>query len=525
MSAGSQGDRDSASVSSDPPADVFVLERGGPHGDTAQSVVEQRPTPGTRHRRLSARECLDVLCDSGSVQMLRTGARSLRLGDTARAGDGVLVASATVHGRPIFCYAQDGQFVGGSVGEAHAESIVRCLQLAHDARVPVIGFVESAGARLQEGVVALDGYARIFRANVRLAGVAPQISLVTGTCAGGGCYSPALTDFVVIVKEASMFLTGPKVVASVTGEAVTAAELGGPRVHSSNGVCHLVADDARGAALIARELLSYLPQNSLERPPRRAPEPACGDDPGDCVPADTRRAYDVRKVIARLVDGGTFLEIAPKWARNLVTGFARIDGWSVGVVANQPHYRGGVLDVAAAQKGARFVRTCDAYNIPLVVLVDTPGFMPGTRQESGGVIRFGARLLEAFAGATVPKLTVVVRQAYGGGYIAMCSKGLGADLAFAWPSARIGIMGASQAVGIIHRRGIEGANGDGRELGERLAAEYASQHLGADVSACEGAIDEVVMPAETRARLCGALAALAGKGGASAVSALAGRVH
>jgi acetyl-CoA carboxylase carboxyltransferase component len=349
----------------------------------------------------------------------------------------------------------------------------------------------------------------------------PQISIVTGTSAGGGCYSPALTDFVVMTERASMFLTGPKVVREVTGEDVSAEELGGSRVHEVNGVCQFVVPSEIDAAVLARQLLSYLPQSAWDPPPRAESQPPLVENPGACVPRESFRIYDVRDVVRGIVDGagffeGAFLEVGRKWARNMVTGFARLEGRPVGIVANQPRYLGGVIDTAAAQKAADFVRTCNAFGIPLVVLVDTPGFMPGTKQESAGVIRHGAKLLHAFAEATVPKVTVVLRQAYGGGYITMNSDQLGADLTFAWPRAKIGIMGPSQAVGIIHRRRIAEAEDPELERG-RLAGLYAEEHQVAWAAARDGVIDEIVSPSETRGRLCFALEALSGKRGAGNV--------
>ena len=481
--------------------------------DARMSLVDSDGLLREEKADLSPRERLEVMCDPDSVHVIRSYATSAALGAKAEEGDGVVAASGTIDGRPVFCYAEDGRFAGGSLGEAHAETIVQCLRLAHDAKVPVIGFIESAGARMQEGTAALNGYARVFKENVKLSGRVPQISIVSGTCAGGGCYSPALTDFVLMLKDAAMFLTGPQVVSEVTGETITAEELGGPRVHEKNGVCQLVAPTAIDAAVLARELLSYLPQSAWERPPLREPEDAISDNPGACIPREPGRSYDVRDVATAIVDGGVFLELAPKWARNIVTGFARIDGRSVGVIANQPRYIGGVLDSGAAQKGARFVRTCNAFNVPLVVLVDTPGFMPGSRQESAGIIRHGAKLLHAFAEATVPKITVVIRQAYGGGYITMNSEDLGADLTYAWPRARIGIMGPRQAVGIIHRREIQAAD-DPEQERDRLADLYQERQFALS-AARQGVIDEVILPSETRPRLSAALHALAAKVGAS----------
>jgi acetyl-CoA carboxylase carboxyltransferase component len=465
---------------------------------------EEHPPPGIR---LSAHDRLELLCDPGTMRTIRTTVMSRRMGEKARAGDGVVAGSGLVDGRPVFCYAQDASFAGGSLGEAHANSIVRVLELAGASGVPVIGFVESGGARMQEGTAALGGYGRIFRQNVALSGRVPQISVIGGTSAGGGSYSPALTDFVLMTRQASMFLTGPGVVRDVLGEQVSAEELGGPKVHERNGVCQFVAEDDAESIFIVRELLSYLPQNYSEQPPVRRPVAPHRGDPAECVPVEQRRVYDVRDVIRRLVDGGSLLEISERWARNMVVAFARIEGRPVGVVANQAHHLGGTIDSAAAQKAARFVRTCNTYGLPLIVLVDAPGFLPGTKQEASGVIRHGAKLLHAFAEATVPRLTVVLRKAFGGAYITMNSRDLGADLAFAWPQAEIGVMGAGQAVGVIARRQIAAAD-DPEAARAELADEYAAEHLSASIAAREGFIDEVIEPSETRARLAWALTSL-----------------
>ncbi|HEX5145656.1 MAG TPA: acyl-CoA carboxylase subunit beta [Conexibacter sp.] len=466
------------------------------------SVVEATAT-----ERLSPHERLEMLCDSGTFEPIRSGVVSTKLGARARAGDGVVGGLGHVDGRPVACYAQDVSFLGGSLGAAHAETIDRVLHLAARSRVPVVGFIESGGARMQEGTAALGGYGRIFRHNVALSGIVPQISIIGGLSAGGGCYSPALTDFVVMTQDAAMFLTGPAVVKDVMGEDVTAAELGGHKVHERNGVCDIVVADDRAAAQLSRRLLSYLPQHNGTGLPRTlAVEPEL-TDPGAAVPDDPRQVYDMRDAIAGIVDGGSLLEMQPRWARSIVTAFARIDGRPVGVIANQPRFLGGVLDAESSQKGARFVQTCDAYGVPLVVLVDTPGFMPGTRQEQAGVIRFGATLVRAFAAATVPRVTVVLRKAYGGAYITMNSKDLGADLAFAWPNAELGVMGAQPAVGIIHRRELAAAE-DPVATREELAAAYAEEHLGADVAAAAGFVDEVIEPHETRRRLSRAFATM-----------------
>lgn len=457
--------------------------------------------------KLSPLERLEVLCDPDSLHLLRTDVRSRRMGDKARPGDGVLGATGRVDGRPVACFAQDASFAGGSLGEAHADTVVSVLALAERTLVPVIGFVESAGARMQEGLAALSGYGRIFNHHVALSGRVPQISVICGASAGGGSYAPALTDFVIMTENSSMFLTGPGVVAAVTGEQVTALELGGPRVHERNGVCHLVAATDVDAALLARDLLDFLPQNS-EAPPTLWPvvDPP-GAMPDQFVPVEERKVYDVRDVARALLDGGRLLEISPRYARNIVCAFGRLEGRSVGIVANQPRYLGGVLDVDASQKAARFVRTCNLFNIPLLVLVDTPGFLPGTKQEKLGVIRQGAKLVYAFAECTVPRVTVILRKAFGGAFIAMNSKDLGADFVFAWPTAQLGVMGASQAVEIINRREIEAA---ADPLAERdvLASHYAAEHLYAGAATADGHVDEVIAPSDTRARVAAALAAL-----------------
>lgn len=454
-------------------------------------------------------ERLEALCDPGSLHVIRSGIRSRRMGERARAGDGVVGAAGRVNGRPIFAYAQDTSYLGGSLGEAHADTIVRVLQLAGQARVPVVGFVASAGARMQEGVAALEGYGRIFREQVRLSGKVPQISVIAGVSAGGGCYSPALTDHVVMTRDAAMFLTGPGVVKEVLGEDVDAAALGGARVHERNGVCHAVVEDDLAAISHVRALLAHLPQHSGEDPPQALPGAPREGDPGAVVPDDPRAVYDVRHVVARVVDGGDLLEVQPRWARNVVCGFARLDGRAVGIVANQPRFLGGVLDANSAQKASRFVRTCNTFNLPLLVFVDTPGFMPGSRQEQAGVIRHGAKLLHAFAEGEVPKLTVVLRKAFGGAYITMNSRGLGAHLSFAWPGAELGVMGAKQAVGIVHRREIAAA-ADPEAERDRWSAGYADDHLRARVAAQDGHVDEIIEPADTRERLAWGLSMLAG---------------
>ncbi len=456
---------------------------------------------------LSPLERLEALCDRDSLHLIRTEVVSGAMGDRARLGDGVLGGAGTIDGRPVFCYAQDPGYAGGSLGEAHADTIVRVLELAGRSRAPVVGFVSSGGARMQEGIDALAGYARVFRHTVSLSGRVPQVSVVTGVSAGGGAYSPALTDWIVMTEASSMFLTGPGVVREVLGEDVDAATLGGARVHRRNGVCQFVARDDHDAGRLVRDLLSHLPSHSGGPIPVIEREPPAGHDPGAIVPADQRSVYDVREVIAALVDGGRLLESSAGWARNLVTGFARIDGATVGVIANQPRHLGGVLDAASSEKGARFVSKCDAFGIPMVVLVDTPGYMPGTRQESAGVIRLGATFVHAFAGATVPRFTVVLRKAFGGAFITMNSRDLGADCVFAWPQAQIGVMGARPAVGVIHRRELAAA-ADPEAERDRLSDHYARTWLRPEVAAARGHVDEVIEPRDTRARLVWALRSL-----------------
>jgi adenylyl-sulfate kinase len=453
--------------------------------------------------RLTPRDRLERLCDPGSLEPLaprleRFSARpsSAEVGVEARLG--------RVEGRQIVCYAQDSAVAGGSVGTAEAEVVVHALRKARQDGLPVVAFLESAGARLQEGAAALGGFGRIFTENVALSGVVPQISVVTGTSAGGGCYSPALTDFVVMTARATMFLTGPKIVKQALGEDVSASDLGGAHMQQRNGVCDLVVVDDYESVALVRDLLAYLPRNAREAPPRRTPEAPPTGDPSAALPPHASGFYDVRAVVLALVDGGRFLEVSPRWARNIVVGFARLEGHAIGVVANQARHLGGIIDVEASQKGARFVRTCSAFGIPLLVLVDTPGFMPGTRQEAAGVIRHGAELLRAFTAATSPRVTVILRKAYGGAFITMNSKDVGATATFAWPGAEIGIMGSRAAVEIIHRRQLLEVRAREQEAA-LLARRYAEAHLSPQTAARLGVIDTVVEPADTRRRVAAAL--------------------
>jgi acetyl-CoA carboxylase carboxyltransferase component len=473
------------------------------------SVTTALPVCG---ERLDPLERLEALCDPGTIRVVRSQARSSRLGDRAIAGDGVIGATGAVNGRPIACYAQDGRFLGGSLGERHADTIVRVLSLAARARIPVVGFVESGGARMQEGTAALAGYGRIFRETVGLTGVVPQISVVSGASAGGGAYSPALTDLIVMTEDAAMFLTGPGVVREALGEEIDAAGLGGPHVHDRNGVCHLVEGDEAAAAMRVRELLSYLPSAAGQAPPRAVPLAPATPDPGAVVPAMSRSAYDIRDALGAIVDRESVIELRPRWARNMVTALARLDGRPVGIVANQPRHLGGVLDATGSEKAAQFVNFCNSFGLPLIAVVDTPGFMPGSKQEMAGVIRHGASLVRAFAAARVPKLTVVFRKSYGGAYITMNSRDLGADLVLAWPDAELGIMSARAAVGIVNRRELRAADDPEAER-DRLADAYAREHLRAHTAAAEGFVDEIIEPSQTRDRLAWALEVLAGGAG------------
>ena len=457
--------------------------------------------------RLTPMERLEVLCDPGSLDLLRTEVLSRRMGEKARPGDGVLGASGRVDGRVVAVFAQDASFAGGSLGEAHAETVVAVLELAERSRVPVIGFVESAGARMQEGLAALSGYAKIFRKHVALSGHVPQISVICGPSAGGGSYAPALTDFVIMTETREHVPHRPR--RGRQGHRRGRRHRGAGRPSRARAQRRLPARRAdRRRCGAARARPARLPAAEL----RRA-SIALADRRAARLPSRQRRAaedrkvYDVREVARALLDGGRMLEISPRWARNVVCAFGRLDGRSIGLVANQPRYLGGVLDVDASQKAARFVRTCNLFGIPLLVLVDTPGFLPGTKQEKLGVIRQGAKLVYAFSECTVPRVTVILRKAFGGAFIAMNSKDLGADFVFAWPSAQLGVMGAPQAVEIINRREIEAAD-DPVGARDALASSYAAEHLHPGAATADGYVDEVIAPSETRARVAAALAAL-----------------
>jgi methylmalonyl-CoA decarboxylase subunit alpha len=465
--------------------------------------------------KLTARERLARLLDAGSffeLDLFRMPAPPVDLADPPYT-DGVVTGTGTVHGRRVYVYAQDFRILGGSLGEAHAAKIHKVMDLAIETGAPLIALNDSGGARIQEGVTALAGYGGIFCRNVRASGVIPQISVILGPCAGGAAYSPALTDFIFMVRNtAHMFVTGPDVVEAVTGERVSHAELGGAQVHDRmSGVATFVCDDEESCLRDVRSLVALLPTAG---PQGDGP----GDDPPDrpcprlldIVPADPRKPYDMRQVIAEITDGGKFMELHRGWARNIVCALARIAGQTVGIIASQPLVRAGVLDIATSQKGARFVQLCDAFDIPLVTLADVPGFLPGVSQEHQGIIRHGAQLLYAYCDATVPRVQVILRKAYGGAYIVMDSRSIGADLSFAWPVNEIAVMGAEAAIGVLHRRELAAAD-DPDALRARLVADYKDRFLHPYYAAEHGLVDDVIDPADTRAVIARALAALRGK--------------
>ncbi|HEV2283258.1 MAG TPA: carboxyl transferase domain-containing protein [bacterium] len=469
--------------------------------------------------KLTARERVAELLDPGTFveldRFVAHRATEFGMDKTEAPGDGVVTGYGAVYGRLVYVFSQDFTVLGGSLGEAHAAKICKIMDLAVRNGAPVIGLNDSGGARIQEGVASLGGYAEIFLRNTLASGVVPQISAILGPCAGGAVYSPAITDFTIMVRGTSyMFVTGPQVVKTVTREEVTLEDLGGAEVHAArSGVAHFVADSDEDALALIRRLLTFLPQNNLDQVPRAdaADDPARMDPSLDTlVPADPNRPYDMRDVIARIVDRGDFLEVHELFAPNLVVGFARLGGRSVGVVAQQPAVLAGVLDINSSVKGARFVRFCDAFNIPLVTFVDVPGFLPGTAQEHGGIIKHGAKLLYAYCEATVPKLAVITRKAYGGAYDVMSSKHIRGDLNLAWPTAEIAVMGPEGAIDIVFRRELDAAS-DREAMRARLAAEYRAKFATPYVAASRGYIDDVIEPRETRPRLISALEMLAGK--------------
>ena len=477
-----------------------------------------------RHRaagKLTARERLEAFFDPGTFTEIDPyvihRVSSLGLDERRVPGDGVVTGWGEVDGRPVAAFAQDATVFGGALGEAHALKIVKIMETARKAGIPIVGLNDSGGARIQEGVMSLGGYGEVFFRNVLLSGVVPQISLILGPCAGGAVYSPAITDFVIMAKgTGQMFITGPDVVRAVTGEEVTMETLGGAAAHAElSGVSHFTAESDRDAIALARHLLGYLPLNNLEEPPigpAASPSDAAAKELAGLVPEAANAPYDVHAVLERVLDVGSFLEVHSAWAPNLVVGFARLEGRPVGVVANNPASLAGTLDINASTKAARFVRFCDAFHLPLLTFVDVPGFLPGTGQEHGGIIRHGAKLLYAYAEASVPMLTVILRKAFGGAYVVMCSKHLGGDLNLAWPTAEIAVMGADGAVNILFRREIEGAApGEGDAVRARLSGEYSREFLNPYLAAERGYIDDVIDPADTRSRLVAGLKIFASK--------------
>ena len=476
------------------------------------AAVEKQHAKG----KYTARERVEKLLDPGSFQELDTFVRhrthDFEMQKNRPWGDAVVTGHGTIDGRRVCVFSQDFTVVGGSLGEVMAEKMCKVMDLAAKIGCPVIGINDSGGARIQEGVVSLGGYGDVFLRNVKCSGVIPQISLIMGPCAGGAVYSPAITDFIFMVRETShMFITGPDVIKTVTGEEPTFEELGGAMTHNSkSGVAHFASEDEDACLEDARYLFSFLPSNNLELPPRVAPT----DDPqrmdpelDTVVPDSPNKPYDMRAVVRMIVDDGEFFEVHEHFATNIVCGLSRLDGFPVGIVGNQPSSMAGVLDIAASEKAARFVRTCDAFNLPIVTFCDVPGFLPGTAQEWGGIIRHGAKLLYAYAEATVPKITVITRKAYGGAYDVMASKHLGADFNFAWPQAEVAVMGPEGAVNIIYRRDIA-SSPTPDERRSKLMDDYKARFANPYSAAERGYIDDVIVPHETRPKLVAALQTL-----------------
>ena len=463
--------------------------------------------------KLTARERIAHLLDKGSFQemdmLVRHQASGFGIEQKRPPGDAVVTGYGTVDGRTVFVYAEDFTVFGGSLGRAVADKICKLMDLAMEVGAPIIGLKDSGGARIQEGVASLDGYGRIFERNVRASGVIPQISVIMGPCAGGAVYSPAITDFVIQVDKSShMFITGPDVIKAVSGEEVSFEELGGALTHAStSGVTHFVFQDGVSALDGVRYMLSFLPQNNLEMPPYFPPldsRDRIEDALDTLIPDSSNQPYDMAALIELVVDDGEFFQVHEHWARNLIVGFARLDGHAVGIVANQPAILAGTLDIKASEKGARFVRFCDSFNIPIITFVDVPGFLPGVDQEHGGIIRHGAKLLYAYCEATIPRLTVIVRKAYGGAYLVMNARGIRADMVFAWPSAEIAVMGAQGAVNVIFRRDIQEAASEEDKRSE-LIMDYEEKFNNPYRAAELGLVDEVIEPGETRVKLIRAL--------------------
>jgi propionyl-CoA carboxylase beta chain len=475
----------------------------------------------TQHSKgkLTARERLDLLLDPGTFNELEPFITApddeMGLATEKFPGDGVVTGYGQIDGRTVYVYSQDFTVYGGTLSMMQSHKICRVMDLAVRNGVPIIGLIDSGGARIQEGVKSLGGYAEIFRRNAQYSGVVPQISVMLGPCAGGAAYSPALTDFIIMVEKHSfMFLTGPEVIKGMTGEIVDAETLGGAAIHMSmTGTAHLSSPDEPSTLELARRVLSYMPANNVENPPYMD----IGDDPlrmdeelNSLIPLDAYEAYSMHEVVRHVVDKDSFLEIQPSWAMNAIVGLARIGGHSVGIVAQEPSVMAGVIDIDASDKMARFVRMCDCFNIPIVTFVDSPGFLPGTHQEYGGIIRHGAKVLYAFSEATVPKITVITRKAFGGAYVVMSSKYLGTDVTYAWPSAVIAVMGAEGAVNILYKRQIEAAENPAEER-QKLVEDYRQKFGTPLFAAREGYVDDIIEPRETRPKIIASLTALRDK--------------
>jgi propionyl-CoA carboxylase beta chain len=497
------------------PHDILAdLERRAELGGGEERLQKQHAAG-----KLTARERIELLFDAGTFEevdkLVTHRCRDFGMDEQLIPGDGVVAGHGLVDGRQVFAFAQDFTVFGGSLSETNAAKIVKIMDLAVKLGSPVVGLNDSGGARIQEGVLSLAGYADIFLRNTLASGVVPQISAIMGPCAGGAVYSPAITDFTVMVRNSSyMFVTGPDVLKTVTHEEVTKEELGGAMTHNAtSGVAHFAAEDERDCLLLIRELLGYLPSNNLDDPPRAA----SGDSPDRedpsldrLVPEAPQQPYDMLEVIHTVADGASFLEVHQHYAKNIIVGFARLDGRSVGIVANQPAVLAGTLDINASVKAARFVRFCDAFNIPLVTFEDVPGFLPGTVQEYGGIIRHGAKLLFAYAEATVPKVTVITRKAYGGAYCVMASKHIRTDLNYAWPTAELAVMGPEGAVNILYKRDIENAADPAAARAQKID-EFREKFANPYIAASRGFIDEVIRPRETRRKLIAALRNLENK--------------
>ncbi|WP_407918642.1 acyl-CoA carboxylase subunit beta [Fervidobacterium changbaicum] len=471
------------------------VEQGG-----GQDKIEKQHAEG----KLTARERLQLLFDEGTFEEIDKFVKHRNtmfgLDKMKLPADGVVTGIGKVNGRPVAAFSQDFTVMGGSLGEMHAKKIMKVMDLALKMGIPLVGINDSGGARIQEGVDSLYGYGEIFFRNTIASGVIPQITVIAGPCAGGAVYSPAITDFVVMVdKTAQMFITGPNVIKAVTGEDISKEDLGGAFVHNTkSGNAHFLASDDKQAIEMVKKLISYIPQNNMEEPPFEGEVTVPNSsDIHTIVPVDPKKGFDVRDVIKKVVDEGTFFEVHEHFAKNIVVGFARINGRSVGIVANQPNYLAGVLDIDSSDKAARFIRFLDAFNIPIITFVDTPGYLPGTKQEHGGIIRHGAKLLYAYSEATVPKITIILRKAYGGAYIAMGSKHLGADFVAAWPTAEIAVMGPDGAANIIFKKEIDSSENP-EETRKQKIEEYRQLFANPYVAASRGYIDAVIDPAETR---------------------------